>query len=98
MKALITATAVMALIATQAQAEVYCAPRAIAVTHLTETYGEIRQSIGMEQRDLLVETWANPDTGSFTVTITGADGEMCFALTGDGYEGLAGALPKGDEL
>lgn len=101
MKALITATAVMALFATQAQAleDIKCAPRAIAAERLKEVYGEARQSIGMDKRGIVVEMWADTETGTFTVTVTDPRGEMCFMMEGDGFERLAEALPpKGDEL
>lgn len=101
MKALITATAVMAMIATQAPAEEdrNCAARPLVIQRLMGTYGETRHSIGMDARGVMVEVWANTVTGTFTVTITGPDGLMCLMMDGDGHERLAEALPpKGDEL
>lgn len=101
MKALITATAVMAMIATQAQAQPprFCAPRESVVGRLASQYGESRQSIGMGERGMVIETFASSDTGTWTITMTSPVGITCLVASGQSWEHLAEALPpKGDEL
>ena len=90
MKALITATAVMALFATQSQAEVTCVDRDEGINTLEGEHGEYRQIIGLDSRDVVIEVWANQATGTFTITLTGTGGQMCQIMSGAGYQRFTG--------
>ena len=53
---------------------------------LTERYGETRQSAGLTGPDGMIETWANLETGSWTIFVTLPDGRSCIASSGLGFE------------
>ncbi|RVT82761.1 hypothetical protein DXV76_16125 [Rhodobacteraceae bacterium CCMM004] len=74
-----------------------CAPRPVVLEKLQGQFSETRQSIGMGANGVVVETFANLDTGSWTITVTLPDGVTCIAAAGEGFETLAEALPpQGD--
>ncbi|MFW8595635.1 hypothetical protein [Cribrihabitans neustonicus] len=71
-----------------------CAPREKVVQRLAEKYGESRQSIGMGERGLVMETFASAESGSWTITVTTPTGITCLVASGQSYEVLAEALPE----
>ncbi|KIC16410.1 hypothetical protein [Leisingera sp. ANG-DT] len=73
-----------------------CAPRDAVIKRLAEKYGESRQSIGMGQQGMVMETFASADTGSWTITVTTPNGLTCLVASGQSYEVLAEALPNTD--
>ncbi|MFW8635789.1 hypothetical protein [Cribrihabitans pelagius] len=73
-----------------------CAPRDKVLQRLADKYGESRQSIGMGQRGLVMETFASADTGSWTITVTTPAGITCLVASGQSYEVLAEALPEAE--
>lgn len=88
----------LALTAPVAQAQGQnCAPRELVVQRLAEKYGESRQSIGMGQKGMLMETFASDETGSWTITVTTPQGMTCLVASGQSYEVLAEALPIVDK-
>ena len=53
-------------------------------------YGETRQSVAIHSEgEAVVETWANEDTGSWTVILTSPTGISCIALHGMGWASTA---------
>jgi len=62
-----------------------CAPNDVVVSRLADQYGESRQSGGLAENGALMEVFANPETGTWTVTITTADGTTCVIATGHAY-------------
>ena len=74
-----------------------CAARPVVIERLQSVYGETRQSIAMGERGAVFETWANNDTGSWTLTFTTPDGMTCLATSGQSYERLTEALPPQGE-
>ena len=56
--------------------------------NLNENYGETRQSVAAS-RGALVETWANTETGTFTVLITSPLGISCVAIQGTDWASTA---------
>lgn len=73
-----------------------CAPREIVLKRLSDKYGESRQSIGMGQRGMLMETFASDESGSWTITVTTPQGMTCLVASGQSYEILAEARPLDD--
>ncbi|OED46305.1 hypothetical protein [Leisingera sp. S232] len=73
-----------------------CAPREAVVKRLAEKYGESRQSIGMGQQGMVMETFASDETGSWTITVTTPNGMTCLVASGQSYEVLAEAPPNTD--
>ncbi|WP_240931868.1 hypothetical protein [Parasedimentitalea denitrificans] len=70
-----------------------CAPREAVVDRLASTYGESRQSIGLGERGMVIETFASSDTGTWTITVTTPNGLTCLVASGQSWEELAEALP-----
>lgn len=84
--------------ASAANAEPNCGPRAAVITHLAENFGEVRQSIGMGQEGRVVEVFASPETGTWTITVTLPNGTTCLVAAGSAFELLAEApTPAGTE-
>jgi len=73
-----------------------CAPHAMVVERLASGYGESRQSIGIGANNTVVELFASPLSGSWTITVTMPGGPTCLVASGQGYEYLAEALPNTD--
>ncbi|MFM2388526.1 MAG: hypothetical protein RLZZ437_81 [Pseudomonadota bacterium] len=74
-----------------------CAPRDNLVAHLTEQYGETRQGMGVAGPSTMMEVYASVETGTWTITMTRADGIMCMVASGQGYEPMAEELPAKGE-
>ena len=76
------------LLATQGAAradDAACTERAALVERLAENYGESRQAAGLAGADRLVELFAAPETGSWTILITRSDGLSCLKSSGAGF-------------
>ena len=72
-----------------------CAKRDAVVARLAEAYGETRQSMGLGANNAVIETFASDETGTWTITVTTADGMTCLVASGQAYEELAEELaPK----
>jgi len=55
-------------------------------TKLVSQYGEARAATGMVGEQQLMELWANPSSGSWTVILTTAQGIACVVATGNDFE------------
>ena len=92
--------AILALAAQNAAAQTArnCAPRDVVVERLANKYGEARQSVGLGANNSMVEVFAASETGTWTITVTMANGVTCLVASGQSYEALAEALPaKGND-
>jgi hypothetical protein len=74
-----------------------CASHEIVSERLARGYGETRQSMALGAGNALVETWANLDTGSWTITVTQPGGPTCLVASGQAFERLAEVLPGNDQ-
>lgn len=84
--------------ATAVSAEPNCGPRAAVIAHLSDNFGESRQSIGLGQEGRVVEVFASIETGSWTITVTLPNGMTCLVAAGSAFEQLAEApIPSGTE-
>ena len=70
-----------------------CAPRETVVQRLAEAYGETRQSMGLGANNAVVEVFASPASGSWTITMTGTNGITCLIAAGRAYEAVAESPP-----
>lgn len=76
-----------------------CAPRDRVIVELSERFGEARQSIGMAAGDRVVEMFASPDTGTWTITMTLPSGLTCIIGAGDAWERIdEAATPAGQPV
>ena len=96
MKILMMASAfIAALIAgpASAQSGANCAPRDMVVERLAAKYGEVRQSMGLGANNAVVEVFASDVSGSWTITVTTANGLTCLVASGQAFEALAEVPP-----
>lgn len=85
------------LAASPAAAQQNCATRDAMLARLEGEYSETRQSLGIAANGALMETWANDETGTWTVTVSSPSGLMCMIASGESWV-LAVSKPKGDPL
>lgn len=90
MAALLAATAAPMALAQNAR---NCGPREVVVDRLADGYGETRQSMGLGANNSVVEVFASPETGTWTITVTMPNGVTCLVASGQAFEELAEALP-----
>ena len=70
----------------------------MVINRLAAKYGESRQSMGLGANNAVVEVFASPETGTWTITVTSVHGVTCLVASGQAYEAMAEALPaKGDD-
>lgn len=75
----------------------HCAPRDKVIDQLATKYGETRQSMGLGANNAVMEVFASVESGSWTITVTMANGITCLVASGQAFEELADVLPpKGD--
>jgi len=80
-----------------AQSPRNCGERDSIVARLADGYGESRKSIGLGTANRVVETYANSETGSWTITMTMPNGTMCLMASGHAYEAVdEGLTPAGN--
>ncbi len=83
----------MWLAADMARSETQCDTRDRVVAFLAERYGETRRSIGLAGEGAVMELFAADDTGTWTITVTLTDGQMCLVASGAAYEAVTEDLP-----
>lgn len=81
-----------------AHAEGTCGPRDTVLGGLTARFGETRQAAGLAGPQRLMELYAAPATGTWTVIVTTADGLTCIIAAGDGFDGLPVVAAAGDPV
>jgi hypothetical protein len=88
------------ILATQiTHAQTQCDSRETVTTLLAERYGETRRAMGIAGTDAVMELYASDSTGSWTITVTLPDGQMCLMASGLGFEALREELPaKGERI
>lgn len=74
-----------------------CAERSVLVERLASGYGETRQAIGLAAGNAVVEVFASPVTGTWTIVATMPGGLSCLVASGIAWETLAEALPPGGD-
>ena len=72
-------------IAGQAQAAM-CGNRDMVVEQLTAVHGEARISVGLQRNSQIMETYANADTGSWTIIVTTPAGMACLVAAGEAFQ------------
>lgn len=84
------AAAVMAAPATAGPqiADVICDAREVMLIRLEQTHGAIRQGRGIRSADVVLEIWAVPTTGEWTLVQSYANGTSCIVAMGEGWETL----------
>ena len=70
-----------------------CAERSVVLNELASKYKETRRAMGIAANAVMMEMFASAATGTWTLTVTTADGTTCLVASGDGYETLTETLP-----
>jgi len=80
-----------------AQGAPQCDARDRVLALLADRYGETRRSVGIAGESAVMELFAADATGTWSITVTLPDGQMCLMASGSGYEAVTEALPaQGD--
>lgn len=85
-RGLIVAVGVALVAPTIAPAQDNCATHDIILIRLAENWSETRQTSGIAANGTLVETWANADTGTWTITVSVPDGPTCIVAYGQDFD------------
>ena len=72
-------------VASPAIAAQTCAERGVIVDRLKEKYRESHRASGLGTDTKMVEIWASPESGSWTILITEANGKSCIAAAGQNW-------------
>ena len=70
-----------------------CDLRHKVVEHLASKYGEAVSAWGVSSAGALVEVFENPETGTWTITVTAPGGPACLVGAGDGWRNNAAPAP-----
>lgn len=81
------------LLVSPALAQQQCGPREAVVAHLAEKYAETRRSIGLAANNMVMEVYASPTSGTWTITVTTPQGMTCLVASGQGFEAVEEELP-----
>ena len=63
-----------------------CVPHDQMATFLQAEHGEALVGWGADPRGLLLELYSDPRDGSWTVTLTGPDGQACIVSWGEAWQ------------
>jgi hypothetical protein len=100
--AVLTGLALVALSATPAVAQnqrvnMLCGARDTVVGELTGRYGEQVHGMGLAHQNRIVEVYVSEETGTWTITVTSADGTTCLMAAGEYFATMPPLIP-GDDL
>ncbi|SLN46322.1 hypothetical protein PSA7680_02374 [Pseudoruegeria aquimaris] len=70
-----------------------CAQRDQVLERLQSHYGETRRSVALGGDNIVVETFASAETGTWTITATLPNGMTCLVASGQAYEPITEPLP-----
>jgi hypothetical protein len=62
-----------------------CAPRDVIVERLEGQFSEALNGAGLRDGQSVFEVWASPDSGTWTILVTAADGTSCVVAHGTGW-------------
>ena len=84
--ALLLALAPAPALAADPIAAVICADRAEMLRRLEVEYGAVRRGGGLRGPEAVLEVWAVPSTGDWTLVQSYADGRSCIVAVGEHWE------------
>ena len=94
---LLVSAALAAAAAAPAQAQSRnCGPHGAVTAHLAERFSESRQMIGLGANNQIVEVYASPESGSWTILVSRPDGLACIVAAGENFEMTQDPLPNTD--
>ncbi|MGB0410997.1 MAG: hypothetical protein ACPGFA_05375 [Pikeienuella sp.] len=63
----------------------FCADRTALISQLETRHGETRRSAGLQEDSRVIETYANVETGTWTIIITMPTGVACLVAVGENW-------------
>lgn len=94
----VIATALAVCISAPAWGQEQCGVRTELTAWLGDEYGETMQSAGIMPSGSVFETWANVETGTFTVLLT-EGATACMVIAGNGFARVDEApAPQGERM
>jgi hypothetical protein len=76
-----------------AQQGAFCGPRDRIVEQLADKHGETRRAVGLQQNMQVMETFANTETGSWTIIVSMPTGVACLVAAGEAFQLSAPETP-----
>lgn len=73
-----------------------CDSRETVLALLADRYSETRRAIGIAGQSAVMELFAAEETGTWSITVTLADGQTCLVASGTNYEAVTETPAKGD--
>lgn len=83
--AVATAAPLLAPTAAGAQGNV-CAKREKLMSELQKSHGETCQSVGLQRNAGVIETFANTETGGWTIIVSLPSGMSCLVAAGEAFQ------------
>lgn len=75
-----------------------CGKREMVIEQLRTVHGEARISVGLQRNAQIMETYANAETGSWTIIVTTANGLACLVAAGEAFQAdLTNAAVNADD-
>ena len=77
-----------------------CAKRDDVVKQLASVHGESRQSVGLQKNARVMETFANHETGTWTIIVSLPTGLSCLVAAGEAFQAdltVDSAAPTAEE-
>ncbi|GHF33386.1 hypothetical protein [Seohaeicola zhoushanensis] len=71
----------------------HCGLRSPTIATLQQLHGESLQAIGIDGGGNMIELFANPESGSWTLLVTEPEGATCLAAAGHSFELRRETLP-----
>jgi hypothetical protein len=78
----------------QSQPPRTCADRATVIERLEKRFGEVRQAMGLNRSNAVIELYASAETGSWTILMTTPNGVSCLIASGELWESQTGPLRR----
>ncbi len=73
-----------------------CGARDAIVGQLIGRYGEQVQGMGLAHQNRIVEVYVSEETGTWTITVTSADGTTCLMAAGQYFARMTPPVPGED--
>jgi cation diffusion facilitator CzcD-associated flavoprotein CzcO len=73
-----------------------CAERGVIVAALTDRFGEQVHGMGLAHQNRIVEVYVSEETGTWTITVTSADGTTCLMAAGQHFAQMEPIIPGED--
>ena len=74
-------------------AQPQCAAHQTVADQLASQFGEAKRSMGLASNATVMELYASPDTGTWTMTVTLPNGMTCLVAAGDNFETVQDPKP-----